>query len=1488
MICHITLNKFRQIQRFGNINTSALLVFDRLTGKLLDSHYGCKGDIRSNVSHDPDSDRVFFTSKGGYIYNAAIDWETGRITDFKSLALKDAEGYTSEEKPGAIMSTCTPSVYNGRIYLGVSGNKGQFSQNGGHCIEVIDLDVESGEMSYAYSYGIVGYPQTSAMVSTAYVDKDFDGDGAGDGYVFIYLPYDYTPGGISVLMDRPGQTEPKTATDSGYSEIFTPESPLAQYCICSTIADSTGTIYYKNDSCYMMAITSKILSIEVRENPEKMSYKVGETFDASGMKVVAKLANGLERDITNYVTWQEGPIEQGQTSITLSYTYGFDSANYGLKTKTAELELDVLPSQDEDGVYLIGNASQLLWFASKVNSGETGISGKLTANIDLTSVESWTPIGSLKQPFTGSFDGDGHSITGMSITFDSDDKSIGAPYLGLFGYVKGTADKKAEIKNLMLSGKLDITENYRNSFAYSGGLVGGAEYVSFTDITTNVAVTAKKGSAPYPWSYVGGFAGTVKNADFLRCVNNGTVTTDGDYVSGFAAKSETTTYTSCVNNGAITGRTKIGGFGGAVKSTKTVDSYNTGTIGLAAYNGGNQGIGGLFGEMGYGSTLTRCYNTGAVTGDCYVGGLVGSVGSGSDAANGPSYIVDSYNSGSITGHSDKNYCGIGGLVGKLDASSSRVYEQSYVHNCYNVGTVTDLGLKTINAGAAIGLMHADYSTDSYLEVENVYYLACGLEGLGKMNYSTMHDPSVFAEMTAEAMKASDFVTKLGASFKADGTCMQKVNSGYPVLTWQQLGEGQSEHTFKVTATVDATCTEAGSKTYTCTACGETKAEEIPALGHNVGEDGICSRCGEKIAYLSALRLTAYNGSGDYAFTPEFDGKTAEYQVAVPDADGFSAFLWATLSENAPEGSTIKAEWTNLYNGKTQSTAITSGKTSGQSLANFSRDAKPNTVTLTVGVDGNTQTYTLTSFRTPTLSALNVTGARMNETFSHRTAEYTIDTTADSITLSATPYQDGYTVTYNGAESGEWTLQDGENVMTVVVSNADGLSTSYTVKATKHAICKVRAELDPENALLVMYDSFNTSIYPDENGDYALMDGAAYTYVATAKGYVGKSGSLTASAAEPVLKITLTAAEENTTLVKDLPAEWPNFRNGSNHLGITNAPTPYTSEDSELLWAAKYGTGWAAAPGSPILVDGGLITYTGSTIKRLDVNTGKVLAEGTMAGTSSFSINPATYADGMIFVGLSGGKIQAFNAKTLESLWVYTDPLGGQPNTSPTYHDGYIYVGFWNGESKPGNFVAISVTDEDPMKTDEAKLASWSYACVGGFYWAGAYACKDFVLVGTDDGEAGYTTGHARVLSFDPRSGRLLGELTLPQTGDLRSSVTFVPDSEGGLAGTAYFTTKGGYFYGQHVEADGTFTEGSLRALKLANYANDPKNPAMSTCTPTIYNGRAYIGVSGTAQFGAYSGHNITVIDLASMSVAYSVRTQGYPQTSGILTTAYEA
>ena len=297
--------------------TAALLVFDRFTGEKLDAHEGIRGDIRSNVSHDPQSDRVFFTTKGGILGNAKIDWDTGKILDYKEAVISDANGNTYA------MSTCTPSVYNGRIYIGVSGTS-QFGANSGHAIAVYDLNGD-GSMTKAYAYGIIGYPQTSAMVTTAYAGED--------GYVYIYLPYNYTPGGISVLKDRPGQTAPLTTTNSGYSEVFTPAAPLAQYCICSTIADQYGTLYYKNDSCYMMAITSKIESLEITQYPTITENEDG-SITVDGLKAVTKLKNGEERDVSKYVSVTKNEQTGGYT---VSYTYGFDNENYGLKTVTAEI-----------------------------------------------------------------------------------------------------------------------------------------------------------------------------------------------------------------------------------------------------------------------------------------------------------------------------------------------------------------------------------------------------------------------------------------------------------------------------------------------------------------------------------------------------------------------------------------------------------------------------------------------------------------------------------------------------------------------------------------------------------------------------------------------------------------------------------------------------------------------------------------------------------------------------------------------------------------------------------------------------------------------------------------------------------------------------------------------------------------------------------------------------------------------------------------------
>lgn len=222
-------------------------------------------------------------------------------------------------------------------------------ENSGHAIGVYDLN-EDGSMTQAYTYALIGYPQTSAMVTTAYADED--------GYVYIYLPYNYTPGGVSVLKDKKGQTAPLTTTDSGYSEVFTPVGSLAQYCICSTIADEYGTIYYKNDSCYMMAITSKIESIEVTEQPTSVIEKDG-TITAEGLKVVSNLKNGERRDISDYVK----VTKQDDGTYLVTYTYGFDNANYGLKTLTTTFGKSTVVYGDVNGDGKINSGDAALTYA---------------------------------------------------------------------------------------------------------------------------------------------------------------------------------------------------------------------------------------------------------------------------------------------------------------------------------------------------------------------------------------------------------------------------------------------------------------------------------------------------------------------------------------------------------------------------------------------------------------------------------------------------------------------------------------------------------------------------------------------------------------------------------------------------------------------------------------------------------------------------------------------------------------------------------------------------------------------------------------------------------------------------------------------------------------------------------------------------------------------------------------------------------------------
>ena len=528
---------------------------------------------------------------------------------------------------------------------------------------------------------------------------------------------------------------------------------------------------------------------------------------------------------------------------------------------------------------------------------------------------------------------------------------------------------------------------------------------------------------------------------------------------------------------------------------------------------------------------------------------------------------------------------------------------------------------------------------------------------------------------------------------------------------------------------------------------------------------------------------------------------------------------------------------------------------------------------------------------------------------------TVIGSAQEAVLTVEPFSPGYSVQVNGGKpvAPEVNPETGETAETITVTlpldetekqetftltacTAEGhQARAYTLTLKKGApidtIITVQdkdTKKTIDGALAAVYEKRSGSrVWPNDDGTFSLVEGLTYTCVATCSGYVGDTQEITAGKAKKIT-VSLSAAPK-TSHGAGVTSSWPSFRGNDESNGVVNVKTPTSSEEAVLSWAKKLGDGYgSSALGCPILIEEGgvefLIVYSGKTLYKVESVTGTVVATGAMCDTSSFAITSATYGPdcGMLFVALSNGTVQAFDAATLSSLWIYRDALGGQPNCPLTYHNGYVYTGFWNQEKENANFVCLSATDEDPTSGSEDKLARWTYTRLGGFYWAGAYVCDDYLLVGADDGQDQYSSANGTLLCLDPSTGAELDRWD-GLRGDVRSSIAL--DKSTGLF---YFTSKGGYLYSAAMTqtADG-WKITNPRSCLLSNGSSSGNTPAMSTCTPVLYNGRAYIGVSGTSQFGMYTGHNITVVDMDSMAVAYSVPTKGYPQTSGLLTTAYD-
>ena len=231
---------------------------------------------------------------------------------------------------------------------------------------------------------------------------------------------------------------------------------------------------------------------------------------------------------------------------------------------------------ESNGSYTVYNADGLLNVAELVNGGKTDINITLDKNIDLTG-KGWTPIGtSFDNSYKGTFDGGGHTITGLAVTTNDQ-------FVGLFGYL----NRAGTVKNVVMEG-IQITSNHGSSQA--GGVVG------------------------YSW-------GTIENCSVSGSVS-GTV-----YVGGVVGVQIGGSITGCSSSATVKGTVDVGGVAGEKWGSMTA-CYATGNVTLEIDSPKNLSGGGLVGFNG-GSSVLACYATGNVTstgsstGNVHIGGFLG-------------------------------------------------------------------------------------------------------------------------------------------------------------------------------------------------------------------------------------------------------------------------------------------------------------------------------------------------------------------------------------------------------------------------------------------------------------------------------------------------------------------------------------------------------------------------------------------------------------------------------------------------------------------------------------------------------------------------------------------------------------------------------------------------------------------------------------------------------------------------------------------------
>ena len=349
-----------------------------------------------------------------------------------------------------------------------------------------------------------------------------------------------------------------------------------------------------------------------------------------------------------------GAVKAGKTKITAT-------ASNGMK---AECEVTV-----EQGPRRVSTAQDLINMAQDLRADYI-----LANDIDLSGM-AWTPIGTGADRFYGTFDGNGHSITGMNVT--------GGQYCGLFTIVRGT------VKNLTVSGTIRVNADLH--WIDAGGICGILSQGTIDNCRSNVEIICSNRYSEDCTVTCGGITGSSNRGVINNCVNNGNV-------SGTI----TNAHSNVVNVGGIAGD--------SINNNCVWNCINTGTVrGNAVLDDSKPYVrvacGGIVGEVNIGTNFKACSNSGSVSAFSSQDKLTSE--RSYNAAGG---IVGIFDSGTIEDCTSSSALEVGG-----NASTVRMFKGE-IAGCKEVTVLTlNERSKTVNLGDSFTLTYRITPSDASTE-----------------------------------------------------------------------------------------------------------------------------------------------------------------------------------------------------------------------------------------------------------------------------------------------------------------------------------------------------------------------------------------------------------------------------------------------------------------------------------------------------------------------------------------------------------------------------------------------------------------------------------------------------------------------------------------------------------------------------------------------------------------------------------------------------